>query len=396
MRHPLNTHVPRLVLALSLALLSACGGGGGGGDPAPATAAPASSAPGSTAGVPAGTSAASALAARLGKPNRFLVGLGTGSSPASIQAQGLKPDIYDVYLVGVGAGAWPEWNSPSGDYVNRHAERADQMGAVPMFTLYQMASNGDGNLAGLADAQFMARYWANVRLMFQRIAMFGKPVLVTVEPDFWGYVQRQSPGGDPRRTAAQVSVDADCAGQPNDVTGVAGCIFQMARKYAPKAAVGLMPSAWGANTAGEVATFMQAVGAQRGDFVAMETLDRDAGCFEARGAECTRAGSGWYWDETAFRSHLALGRTLHQALGLPLIWWQTPLGVPSDSAGGAPGRYRDNRVQLFLTRTAELAAVGGLGAVFSTGAAGQTTVDSDGGQFQRLSRSYLASPVPLP
>ncbi|MBK0393380.1 hypothetical protein I8E28_12325 [Ramlibacter sp. CrO1] len=335
------------------------------------------------------------MARQIGRPARLLVGLGSGNPEASVQAQGLRPDVVDAYLVGVGPDAWPTWSSPAGSYVNLVAERADRQGAVPMLTLYQMASNGDGNLAGIADATFMAGYWANVRLMFQRLAMFDKPVLVNVEPDFWGYVERQAPDGDPARMPARVSIDADCAGQPDNVTGIAGCVLQMARKYAPKAAIGFPPSDWGAGTPAEVAAFALKAGLQHGDFLVMQTLDRDAGCFEVRAAECSRAGTGWYWDDAAYAAHLALARNWHDATGLPLVWWQTPLGVPASTPGGTD-HWRDNRMQYFLTRPQDLVAVGGLGVVFGAGAAGQTTIDTDGGQYKRLSEAYLAAPAPLP
>lgn len=168
------------------------------------------------------TSRAAALASKLKKPSRLLVGLGTGSSESSIQAQGLKPDINDAYLVGVGADAWPNWNSPSGAYVNVAAAKADKMGAVPMFTFYQMASNGDGNLSGINDPVFMEKYWINVRLLYQRLSIYGKPALINFEPDFWGYVQQQSPGNDPRRLPAQVSRGSGCADQPDNVVGIVG------------------------------------------------------------------------------------------------------------------------------------------------------------------------------
>ena len=45
---------------------------------------------------------AAALAKRLGRPNRFLVGLGgAGSDTTLINTQGLKPDFYERYLVGI-------------------------------------------------------------------------------------------------------------------------------------------------------------------------------------------------------------------------------------------------------------------------------------------------------
>jgi hypothetical protein len=339
---------------------------------------------------------ASELAARLGRANRFLIGLGNGSSEASIASQALRPDIYEAYLVGVGSWAWPSWNSPSGAYVNVHAAKADNMGAVPMFTLYQMASWGDGNLWGLADTTFMTDYWANVRLMFERLAIYGKPALVVIEPDFWGYVQHQGPTGAPETMTALVAIVPECADLPNQVASISTCMVRLRNAHAPQVLLGMMPSSWGSPDAAAVANYMLRAGASRMDFVAMETLDRDAGCFEAQGPNCSRSGTGWYWDDAAFNAHLAWAQLLNTTLRLPLVWWQTPMGVPSATPGGADGAYRDNRMQYFLTRAAELVAVGGLGAVFSQGAGNQTGIDTDGGQFQRLSEQYLAQPAPLP
>lgn len=45
----------------------------------------------------------------------------------------------------------------------------------------------------------MAQYWHLSKLLFQRIAIFSKPALVSIEPDFWGFVESQAPGGDPTK-----------------------------------------------------------------------------------------------------------------------------------------------------------------------------------------------------
>jgi hypothetical protein len=348
----------------------------------------------------AGTnSPAAALAAKLGKPSRLLVGLGS-QSVATVQSQGLQIDMYDQYLV----GNWPTWNSPPCDYVCVVAGNADSLGAVPFFTVYMMADNGDGNLAGLSDSTFMASYWSRLKLLYQDIATFGKPALVHLEPDFWGYVERQATNSDPTKMAALVSSNADCAALPNNVAGVAGCMIAMARKYAPKAYVGLSPSAWGGDSDAQVVAFMNALGAQNADMIVEQTWDRDAGCFEIspQPSDCARGGSGYYWDESNtthpnFQDHLVQVQAYHAGIGnLPVIWWQTPMGVPSSTPGGSVGHYRDNKVHYFLTHPAELTAVGGLGVVFGAGDGNQTVPTTDGGQFQNLSGQYRANPAPLP
>jgi hypothetical protein len=352
-----------------------------------------------------GTGPAAKLAVKLGKPARMLVGLGgqggTVSPVSAVMSQAAKIDIYEHYL---GTGDWTSWNAAPCDFVCVVYTAADSVGAVPMYTQYQMANNGDGNLASITNAAFMNTYWSRVRLLFQDLAVYNKPALVNLEPDFWGYVERQAPNGDPAKMAALVSSNADCAALPNTVTGIAGCLVTMARKYAPKAYVGFPPSAWGGDTAAEVVAFMNALGAQKADFIVEQTLDRDGGCFEVspQPAYCTRTGTGWYWDETNtthpnFADHLAEAKAYHTGIGnLPLIWWQTPEGVPSTTRGGTAYHYRDNRMHYFLTHPADLVAAGGLAVVFGAGEDHQTNITTDAGQFQSLDSAYFASPAKLP
>ena len=107
------------------------------------------------------------------------------------------------------------------------------------------------------------------------------------------------------------------------------------------------------------------------------------------------------WDETnttspSFTEHFASARSYANTLNLPLLWWQTPMGVPSATPGGTVNAFRDNRVRYFLAHASEMTAAGGFGVVFSPGHTSQTTLATDGGQFKTLSTSYLAKPTTLP
>lgn len=310
-------------------------------------------------------------------------------------------DIFEQYLVGAGAGDWTTWNSPPGYIVQIVAQRAASVGAIPMYTLYQMAQDGPYNLSKLSSSSFMSVYWNNARLMYQQIAATGKPALVNIEPDFWGVSEEQS-NGNPASLYAAVQINGDCAALPNNVSGIAQCLILMARKYAPQAYVGFPPSSWGGATDADVVAYMNAVGAQKADFVVEQTLDRDAGCYEAGLSYCSGGGAGRYWDETNtthpnFEDYFAQVQHYHAGIGnLPVVLWQTPEGVPSSTPGGSAYHYRDNRVHYFLTHPQQLTAVGVLGVVFGDGEEHQTNVASDGGQFQQLSNDYLAAPAALP
>ncbi len=264
------------------------------------------------------------------------------------------------------------------DYVGVLTAAADALGAVPMITQYQMANDGENNMAVLVDASFMTTYWARATLLFKDLGSYGKPALVNLEPDFWGFTELASTNNDPTTVPALVSdpsvSNPDCAGQPNNVSGIAHCLLVLARKYAPNAYIGFPPSGWGPTEAATIA-WMNALGAQQADFIVEQTLDRDAGCFESspQPSECVRGDGNWYWDETNtthpnFQDHLALVAQDHAGIGnLPVIWWQTPEGVPSAIPGGSPGHYRDNRAHYFLTHPTQLTAVGGLAVVFGMG-----------------------------
>ena len=191
--------------------------------------------------------------------------------------------------------------------------------------------------------------------------------------------------------------------------GLGQCAFRIFRTTSPKAAVGLHASQWAAYDAkgnpdgAAVGRFLAQVAGGQADYIATDILDRDAGCFEAKPAEfdCDRGGTtGWYWDESNttspnFREYLVWSKAMHDAAGVPILWWQTPLGVPSTTPGGTANRYRDNRVHYIFSHVREFIDAGGVGACFGGGADGQTSVTTDGGQFAQALTKYNGSPEPF-
>jgi hypothetical protein len=332
---------------------------------------------------------------------------GTGNDLASDHDQdgaytlGTTVDLHYAYLVGLPTmGGWPDWNT-NGGFVDIMADTADSHGVTPMFTLYAMASEGDGNFAMTTDDAAMNLYWQGARLLFQRLGAFGKPAVVHLEPDFWGYAMQKSGDGTAKVVVSEHATE--CASQPDNLIGMAGCLVTLARMYAPKAAVGFHASSWG-GTQAQVISFFQAIHANQTDFIATDVIDRDAGCYEAgTDPNCMGGGGGspWYWDETNqtspnFHDNLAWVKDVHDALNLPFMWWQLPLGVPSSTPGGTAGHYRDNRVHYIFQHVDEYAAAGGVAAVFGTGAGNQTDLTTDGGQFKTAVASYFANPLALP
>lgn len=398
--HSTMRPIPRLFaagLCLWLFLMQGCNSK----EQEPRALVPITSAP--TTAVPGLEKLAATLAATLGKPSRLLIGLGS-TDATFIASQTLHIDIYDQYINGVGTDSWIHWNTPAGAYIDIVAKDADSIGATPMFTMYQMAALGDGNLLGLGNTQFMKDYWHNVEILLQRLNVYNKPVLINLEPDFWGYAQRAFI--DPGAHFVHVTTDnRHCSNQPNNMIGFGHCLIQMTRVLAPKALAGFPPSLFPDLAATEV-DYMLRVGASKGDFLVMQTSDRDAGCFEAKytgdNASCDRPGGLLNsWDASNqsapnFKTHLKMARRYFEGIQKPLLWWQTPLGVASEMKGGRPGAFRDNKVAYFLSHPQELVDAGGVGIVFSAGHTSQTTLATDEGQFKKLSEKYFQFPTLLP
>lgn len=357
--------------------------------------------PGGSGGTSSGSESAKELAAKLGR-DHFLIGMGNDLEEDHNQdgayTLGVTMDLHYAYLVGLpGEGGWVDWN-PGGYFVDILAEVAASKGVVPMFTLYQMAAWGELNLDAPNNPEFMEPYWEGVRILFERLGEFDAPAVVHFEPDFWGFAQQH---GAPDELAVQVKIASDCGDLPDNLAGMGRCLVKIARKYAPKTLIGFHASSWADPNPESIAQFLIALGAREADMVVADMLDRDAGCFEVgNDPNCWRTEGGWYWDETNrthpnFHDHLDWARGVIDGVGLPMLWWQLPFGVPSDTPGGTPGHYRDNRVKYVFEHIDEFIAVGGLGATFGVGAANQTYIDTDGDQFKNAVTAYFAAPRPL-
>jgi hypothetical protein len=349
----------------------------------------------------AGAASARELAVKLGRQPNFLIGIDK-DDPGALTVGSL--DIFYAYLSAYqnadkSLGSWKDWNA-GGTYVNVVASSADQHQMVPMYTVYTMAAMGENRTDVLMMQPFMQYWWDGMRLLFTRVAAYGKPAIVHLEPDFWGYMQQKS-GGTPSKVPVLVkSLVPECNDLTDDLAGLGACVLRLGHKTAPKAAIGFHISEWG-GSASSIAAFLKAIGSDGADFLAIDGLDRDAGCFEAHTDPNCQRGGKFYLDETNtthpnYSDLLATVKTISDGTGKPILMWQIPFGVPSDTPGGTAGHYRDNHVHYIFGHIPDFIAAGFAGAAFGAGAANQTGTKTDGDQFKNAVTGYSAHPVPLP
>lgn len=311
---------------------------------------------------------------------------------------------YQYLAGGVNTGSgWETWNSPAGAFASYYMRESASHHYIPAFVYYEMlrshgtcsgCGESDTDLANLNNSAVMAAYFANWRLLMRQIGSFGGPVLVIVEPDLWGYMQRAafSKGNTPAAVPASVagSGDTDAQGLPNTAQGYAWALLHIRDLYAPNAVLALHVSFWStgsdigsstdpnldvAGTAQLTAQFLEAAGLTGNpagisswELLSSDVADRDSG-----------QGASW-WDPTNavfpnFARYLSYIGDITRATGKKVVMWQVPEGNQYfDTENNTPHHTQDNRTAYILGHVGDFARAGIIGVLFGPGNGG-TSID---------------------
>ena len=350
-----------------------------------------------------------------GLPPHLMLGL--ANDPGSLSwmtGSGARWDARYQYLAGgVNTGhGWATWNSP-GAFALWYMQASGAQGYLPVFSYYQLlqsnpaggSSEAEKDYSNLNSAATMKAYYTDFALLLRQARAYGKPVIVHVEPDLWGYMeQRAGRCGLASCVSAAVAASgyAAVAAYPNTVQGFAEALLHLRDTIAPNVLMAIHASCWGsmfdvctyptslADTtrhAAHDAAFLASAGIARNprslrpwDLVFTDTSDRDAGYYQY-----VEGNSHTWWDPTNralpnfvnFRRYVA---AINAGTGLRVVLWQTPLGNQYfDSENNTNGHYQDNRAQYFLgdgpgyAHLRAFANAGVIGLLFGAGASGPTT-----------------------
>lgn len=326
---------------------------------------------------------------------------------------------YQYLAGGVNTGnGWETWNTPSGQFATNYLRESGSNGYVPALVYYEMAQStgtcggcpeASRDLSNLDNPHTMAAYYANWTLLMRAIGAYGKPALVLVEPDLWGYIEQVASQGN--NTAAQVpasvasSGNADAAGLPDSAQGFAWALLHIRDRYARNAILTLHASSWGTRVdiardprgpsqldvtalAAQEVAFLRTcglVGSPNGistfDLLSSDIADHDSG------------QSGIWWDPTNrvypnFARYLQFARALAVGTQRRIILWQVPAGNQYfDTENNTPGHTQDNRPQYILSHVPAFANAGIAAVLFGPGNGGTMITDAR--------RDGVTNPAPI-
>jgi hypothetical protein len=315
---------------------------------------------------------------------------------------------YQYLAGGVNTGkGWETWNSPAGAFVTSYLQESQANGYIPTLVYYELrqststctgCDDGSTDRTNLADPAVMAAYYGNWRLLMQKIGQFGKPVLVIVEPDLWGFLQESIVFGANSATAVAASVassgDADAAGFANTAQGFAQALLHIRDRYAPNALLTLHVSDWATTTdigsstdaslnvqqvAATTVQFLLTAGLRGNpkgvstwDLLSNDVSDRDSA-----------QGAAW-WDPKNqyfpnFARYLSFISAVAAGTNRRIVMWQVPEGNQYfDTMNDSPHHTQDNRPQYILGHILDFARAGVIAVLFGSGDAGATIEDAAG------------------
>ena len=276
------------------------------------------------------------------------------------------------------------WGNYDGTFAYNFFTKASGDGFLPAVQYYQMVSeqpwpNDESKfVAKLQTASTMKSYFSDFILFMKNVKNFGKPVLVLMEGDGFGFCQIQSNGNSSLYAAISDSGVPELQGLPNTVYGFGLALLKIRQATgATNAYMGIHISGWAtlkdlfyASVTDPmqpeidlIYNFLLPFGLNKNnvvgdefDFMVTDPLDRDSDFYRL-----TMNQNRW-WDAAdsasinsqSFNRHIEYIRLFNQKSGKKFILWQIPLGnsnsknVDNSNNNIAGEGYKDNRPEYFF------------------------------------------------
>lgn len=347
-----------------------------------------------------------------GLPARVMVGLFEDSGKTWMTSSGVRWDARYRYFTKGWVNNWG-WGNYDGSWGLAYLQECDRQGFVPAVQYYQVfAEPGGGEaqtLAKLQNATTMRSYFGDFKILMQRVRDFGKPALILLEADAYGFLQQQS-GNNPNAYAAVAASGVpELASLPNTVAGW-GLAFLNIKKAvgASNAILGIHISSWASGKdlhyynvtdplqpeVDKVYNFLSPLGLGTNvtgttyDLLVGDPLDRDSDYYRV-----VRGDANRWWDASdsasissrSFNRYIEWLRLWNAKSDKRSVLWQIPLGNSNHrnvyNNGGRAEGYKDNRPEYFFgSGTAHItrfADAGVIALLFGAGAGGMSSYEND-------------------
>ncbi|WNG63133.1 hypothetical protein F0U59_47350 [Archangium gephyra] len=313
-----------------------------------------------------------------GLPARLLVGLFEEAPQTWMKDSAVPWDVRYRYFTKGWVDNWG-WSARDGSWGKQFLTESVAQGFIPAIQYYQVnGETGGGEAQFLVKAQnatTMKSYFSDFKLLMQLAKGVGKPVLVLMEADGFGYLQQYSNNNPNAYAAVAATGLPELAGLPDTVAGW-GLAFLQLRKAvgANNVILGMHISGWASGKdvayfsvadalqpeVDRVYNFLKPLGLGANvtgatyDVLVGDPLDRDAEFYRQYGQDrWWDASDGATISSKSFNRYAEWLRLWNRTSGKRWVLWQIPEGN-SDSlnkpyAANTPrSGYRDNRTEYFF------------------------------------------------
>lgn len=345
-------------------------------------------------------------------PKQFMLGLGRDET--SLSDNSVPWNMRYCYLV----NSWDKWNE-NANYPTYFMNDCDKVNAIPAFQYYVLRSTNGGSEQDFykktTDSRTMNEYFNNFKLFMQKVKDFKKPVVVMIEADGFGFLQKGCNSNPNAYSAVKDSGLPELSSLPNTTAGW-GLAFLKIRESvgATNAILGIHVSGWAGNDdviygsananiqaeVDKVYNFLKPLGlgdnvtAKTYDFLVGDPLDRDADYYRiTQNINCWLDPSDTASiNSKSFNRYAEWLRLWNLKSGKRWVLWQIPLGNANNlnkpNNGNTLEGYKDNKVEYFLgtnrdSHIGKFANAGVIALLYGRGEQTQSLYSTDGGYMKK-------------
>jgi Bacterial Ig domain len=346
-----------------------------------------------------------------GLPKQFTVGLYEEHGQTWMRDSGVPWDTRYRYFTYGWVNNWG-WGAYDGSWGLSYLQECDSERFIPVVQYYVMNGLSNYNesafLSTAQNASKMTDYFNEWKILMQRVKDFGKPAVILVEADGFGFLEQQSGGNSSAYAAVAATGMPELSSLPNTVAGWGMAFLQLRKAVGASNAILAMDiSGWGTgkdllyfsvtdSLSPEVDTaynFLAPLGLspnQTGatwDLLSNNPLDRDSDYY-------TTLGQNRWWDPSdtasisskSFNRYAEWLRLWNVKAAKRWVLWQVPLGNSNHldvyNNGNPREGYKDNRPEYFFqwngaAHRQKFADDGVIGLMYGAGASGMSFYTND-------------------